>query len=212
MFELIVIKSKGHKLVDSKILHKELEVASNHADWIRRRIENYGFLLNEDYYSNMSVRSDGKAGKKRKEYYLTFDMVKELCMLENNDKGKATRKYFINYEKNNRNKEVIELASKEVRKSLTDAVEESGEQERMHNYGFSTYTLMVYKWLGIKKDYQQWKKSTGGKGEYRKTLSTEMREKVANAEGLVKGMLNLQKQHAEIKATLEPLFTIKEIK
>jgi phage regulator Rha-like protein len=110
------------------------------------------------------------------------------------------------------NKQVVVSAiSKQVRKSLTDAVEESGEQERMHNHGFSTYTLMVYKFLGIKKDYQDWKKSTGGKGDYRKTLPVEMRERIATAETLVKGMLELQKQHSEIKSVLEPLFKVKEI-
>ncbi len=127
---------------------------------------------------------------------LKFKLINEFRMM----------KEFIN------KKFITEGIALQVRKSLTDAVEESGEQERMHNHGFSTYTLMVYKFLGIQKDYQSWKKETGGKGDYRKTLPAEMREKIANAESLVKGMLNLHKQHNEIRDTLEPLFKTKEIK
>ena len=63
MFELELVEKKGTQLIDSKLLHKNLEVASYHADWIRRRIENYGFEEGQDYYSNLSIRSDGKAGK-----------------------------------------------------------------------------------------------------------------------------------------------------
>jgi len=34
-----------------------------------------------------------------KEYYISLDMAKELSMVENNDKGKQARKYFIQVEK-----------------------------------------------------------------------------------------------------------------
>ena len=33
------------------------------------------------------------------EYYLTIDMAKELCMVENNNKGRHIRRYFIEIEK-----------------------------------------------------------------------------------------------------------------
>ena len=32
-------------------------------------------------------------------YYLTIDMSKELCMVENNETGRKIRKYFIEVEK-----------------------------------------------------------------------------------------------------------------
>jgi phage anti-repressor protein len=209
MFDIEIIKNKGFDVIDSKLLHKELSVASYHKDWIRRRIDGYGFEEGTDYFTKQCSTLSG--GSKRKDYLITLDMAKELCMLENNDKGKATRKYFIAVEKDYRKQNIILGISLDKRKSLTDAVKDSGEQLRMHNHVFSTYTLMVYKFLGIKKDYQDWKKSTGGKGDYRKTLSLELRERIANAETFVRGMLELQKQHGEIKAVLEPLFKVKEI-
>lgn len=212
MFELELVEKKGTQLIDSKLLHKNLEVASYHADWIRRRIENYGFEEGQDYYSNLSIRSDGKAGKPSKNYYLTLDMAKELCMLENNEKGKATRKYFIKAEKEYRTQSTILLASKEIRKSLADTLNHTGENERMHNQGFSTYTLMIYSLMGIKEEFKEWKKSTVEKGEFRMTLELPVREKLATVESLVSDLLKLEKQYSEIKTIIEPLFKNKEIK
>lgn len=47
----------------------------------------------------MANRSDGKPGKRRTEYHLTLDMAKELAMVENNDKGRQIRRYFISLER-----------------------------------------------------------------------------------------------------------------
>ena len=40
-----------------------------------------------------------KGSSVRKEYALSLDMAKELCMIENNEKGRTIRKYFIEVEK-----------------------------------------------------------------------------------------------------------------
>jgi len=98
MFDIEIVQKKGMALIDSKLLHKKLEVASYHADWIRRRIENYGFVEGEDYFISKMSKSK-KMGRPTVDYLLTLDMAKELCMLENNEKGKATRKHFIQAEK-----------------------------------------------------------------------------------------------------------------
>ncbi len=47
----------------------------------------------------MSDRSGGSKGKKRRDYLITLDMAKELAMLENNEVGTKTRRYFIQCEK-----------------------------------------------------------------------------------------------------------------
>ncbi|MCP4393973.1 MAG: hypothetical protein GY804_06885, partial [Alphaproteobacteria bacterium] len=109
------------------------------------------------------------------------------------------------------NQETIRLASKEVRKSLTDAVEEYGENERMHGHGFSTYTLMVYKLLGIKDQYRAWKKTAKKTDEFRKTLAPDLRKRVSTAESMIKALLELGNEYKEIYATIEPLFNNKEI-
>jgi phage anti-repressor protein len=209
MFELELIEKKGMQLVDSKLLHKNLEVASSHADWIRRRIENYGFEEGQDYilYHCSTLRG----GTKRNDYYLTIDMAKELCMLENNEKGKATRKYFIAAEKEYRKQYIVLMAGKAVRKSLTDVLKDTGENERMHNQGYPTYTLMIYSLMGIKEQFKEWKKTTGGTGEFRLTLDLPVREKLATIESLVGDLLKLDKQYSEIKEIIEPFFKDKSV-
>ena len=53
--------------------------------------------------------------------------------------------------------ETIRLAGIQVRKSLTDSVKDSGENERMHGHGYSQYTKMVYEICGIKDQFIVWK-------------------------------------------------------
>lgn len=75
-------------------LHEALGVETRYNDWFDRMCE-YGFSEGKDYYSFLSNRSDGKAGKPRTDHQLTIPMAKELCMLQRTDKGKQMRQYFI---------------------------------------------------------------------------------------------------------------------
>ena len=79
---------------NAETLFKFLVVNSKFADWIKNRITQYGFAENQDYI----VRTTYTGRRPRKEYFVTLDMAKELCMVENNDKGKEARRYFIKCE------------------------------------------------------------------------------------------------------------------
>lgn len=80
---------------NAETLFKFLVINSKFADWIKNRITQYGFTENQDYI----VRTIHTGRRPRKEYFVTLDMAKELCMVENNDKGKEARQYFIKCEK-----------------------------------------------------------------------------------------------------------------
>ena len=80
---------------NAETLFKFLVVNSKFADWIKNRITQYGFIENQDYI----VKTTYTGRRPRKEYFVTLDMAKELCMVENNDKGKEARRYFIKCEK-----------------------------------------------------------------------------------------------------------------
>jgi len=80
---------------NAETLFKFLVVNSKFADWIKNRITQYGFIENQDYI----VKTTYTGRRPRKEYFITLDMAKELCMVENNDKGKEARRYFIKCEK-----------------------------------------------------------------------------------------------------------------
>ena len=128
--EVIEIVTKYNKLlpilsedgegfcVNSKDLHKQLQVGRDYTTWIKDRIKKYDFIINEDYIdywvkdgiifddtqmgdvklditnSNQMVRNGYS-----KEYKLTIDCAKQLCMVQNNNLGKMTRKYFIYVER-----------------------------------------------------------------------------------------------------------------
>lgn len=90
------------QLCNARELHAVLEVGKDFSNWIKDRIAEYGFTEGEDYSPKLANRSDGKAGRRRTDYHLTLDMAKELAMIENNDKGRQVRRYFIACEKKSR--------------------------------------------------------------------------------------------------------------
>ena len=93
-----LIKIYNGSLINARELHAFLESRQKFADWIKNRIEKYDFEEGKSYFIKLGNRSDGLAGKPRKEYYLTIGMAKELAMVENNSKGKEARRYFIQCE------------------------------------------------------------------------------------------------------------------
>lgn len=80
--------------VNSREIYEYLEIATAYSEWIKRAIEKYDFIENQDY---LVVLTDSKSGKR--DYVVSMDMAKELCMVSNTEKGKETRKYFIQAEK-----------------------------------------------------------------------------------------------------------------
>jgi anti-repressor protein len=93
------ISNQSIQLCNARDLYQFLEVGKDFSTWIKNRIEQYGFIEGEDYSPILGNRSDGKSGKRRIEYHLTLDMAKELAMVENNDKGRQIRRYFISLER-----------------------------------------------------------------------------------------------------------------
>lgn len=95
--ELIKVQDIGGRPgVDARELHSALGVSSRFNDWIASKIEKYGFEEGQDFYSENSKSTGGRPGV---EYALSLDMAKELAMVENNEKGKEVRRYFIEIEK-----------------------------------------------------------------------------------------------------------------
>ena len=98
MTELIKVnydESTDKPTVSGRDLHEALGVETRYNDWFKRMTE-YGFTENEDFYSNLSKTSDG--GRPATDHQLTIPMAKEICMLQRNEKGKQFRKYFISIE------------------------------------------------------------------------------------------------------------------
>ncbi|HBD7822317.1 TPA: antA/AntB antirepressor family protein [Escherichia coli] len=96
------ISNEPTLLVNARDLHGFLEVGKDFSNWIRARLNEYGFVENLDYIL-FSPNLAKTPGRRRKEYHLTLDTAKELAMVERNEKGRQIRRYFIECEKKLRN-------------------------------------------------------------------------------------------------------------
>lgn len=109
MNELIKItETNGQRAVSARELHKFLEATERFSNWFERQLQ-YGFTENVDYVG--CKQFNALANQELMDYALTIDCAKEISMLQRNEKGKQARKYFIEVEKN----------WKERQKSLTPA-------------------------------------------------------------------------------------------
>ena len=84
------------QLCDARDLHSFLAVGRFFSNWIKERIEQYGFVEGEDFLPFLAKSTGGRPAT---EYHLTLDMAKELAMVENNDQGRQVRRYFIAMER-----------------------------------------------------------------------------------------------------------------
>ena len=85
-------------------LHSFLEVGKDFSNWVKDRIDAFGFVEGQDFViveglSTPNLVSAKSRPQTTKEYYLTIDMAKELSMVERNEKGKQARRYFIECER-----------------------------------------------------------------------------------------------------------------
>jgi phage anti-repressor protein len=87
--------------VSARELHAYLGNKAQFSNWIRNRIDQYGFLESVDFVTkenSLELESRGYTPIK-KEYFITVDIAKELSMVERTENGKIARKYFIECEK-----------------------------------------------------------------------------------------------------------------
>lgn len=89
------IDHDGQQMFDARQLHAWLGVRDYFGMWMSRRIAEYGWTEGEDFYA--TKRKTG--GRPRTDYLITLDMAKELAMVERTERGRGTRRYFIEMEK-----------------------------------------------------------------------------------------------------------------
>jgi anti-repressor protein len=83
--------------VNARDLHAFLCVGTEFSHWMKRRVEEFGFVQDTDFVTSFLSIDDGGDG--RTQYHLTLDMGKELAMVERNKQGKVARQYFIDCER-----------------------------------------------------------------------------------------------------------------
>ena len=117
MTELIKIETDENMepVVRGRDLHKMLGVVTAYKDWFPRMCE-YGFIEGQDFSSFLSESTGGRPAV---DHLIKLDMAKELCMIQRTEKGKQTRQYFIQVEKDYNSPEKImaralQIAQKEI--------------------------------------------------------------------------------------------------
>lgn len=122
-----LIQNQPVQLCNARELHSFLEIQTRYNDWVKNRINEYGFTQDEDYL----VITERTNGRPRKEYHITLDMGKELGMVERNERGRQIRKYFIECERRASQPKQIALP----------------EPEKKFTFEFTEYELQQLAWL-----------------------------------------------------------------
>ncbi|EKA1297523.1 antA/AntB antirepressor family protein [Campylobacter coli] len=129
-----------------------LNSLQDYSNWIKNRISHYNFIENQDYIIEIVYTK----GRPRKEYYVTLDMAKELCMVENNEKGRQARRYFIECEKRLKNLEAKQMQKLAFRQSLGYKSQLKQQKEKYENkIKALQYDLEKKKELSFKRKLSQ---------------------------------------------------------
>lgn len=119
---LPVVDNNKNKVIDARFLHSFLGVRRDFTTWIKDRISKYDFIENQDFVIirydylgntlNINIPDFGESDNQKvakTDYLLLMDMAKELSMVENNEKGRIARKYFISIEKKYKESNALSL-------------------------------------------------------------------------------------------------------
>ena len=124
-----LIQNQPVQLCNARELHAFLEIQTRYNDWIKNRINEYGFIQDEDYL----VITERTNGRPRKEYHITLDMGKELGMVERNERGRQIRQYFIRCER--------------TLKTLQQPQQLALPESEKFTFEFTEYELQQLAWL-----------------------------------------------------------------
>ena len=131
-----LIQNQPVQLCNARELHTFLDIGKDYSTWIKDRINEYGFIQDEDYF----VITERTNGRPRKEYHITLDMGKELGMVERNERGRQIRQYFIRCER------TLKALPQPQQLALP-------EPEKKFTFEFTEYELeqLVWLWCGHKQ-------------------------------------------------------------
>ena len=141
-------------------------------------------------------------------YYLTEEQATLLITFLKNTPVVADFKvslvaaFYVMRQELTRRKE-LRTEGKPIRRSLTDALRDSGENERMHGHAYAAYTNLAYK-LATGKSARQLRKERGAerKAVAADVLTSEELESYQKQEYAIVALLDVGLDYPRIQAAL----------
>lgn len=149
-------------------------------------------------------------------YYMTRDGFTIMAMGYTGEKAMQFKEAYINQfnamEKVLQGKMIEREKGIVVRQSLTKALQQSMENERMHGHAYSTYTNCIYKVLFGKNAKQiREELEISKKDNLRDYLSTEELKAIQSMECLVSGLADCGWNYEDIKEFIQKNNTVAQI-
>ena len=110
----------GNQGINARDVHRLLRSKRHYSMWIKARIEQAGFIENQDFAivqslvvelpklasenpdyflrNKMGEQKETRGGHNKVDYIVSLDMAKHLCLMEKNEIGRAVRQHFIDAE------------------------------------------------------------------------------------------------------------------
>ena len=182
------------------------EKGKHYAQWIKDNVTENPFA-EESEFSPILRKPQKQGGRPTEDYKITASLAKRISMADKSERGEQARNYFIGCEQalvriaEQKHKTEVERAKGiAVRNALTSAIKRSGENERMHNMAYPTYTDLVYRSL-FGKSAKQFRDENGltKKDDLRDLFNTEELQQIQNAEMLVSSLIGYGWGYYEIK-------------
>ncbi len=205
---LVLIKPIGSKMEPYTTADKVAEYAQVQHKHINRLIQQH----EKDLSEFGTVRFENEACPHRtgasmsKIYYLNEQQATLLITyLKNTPPVRAFKKAlvhdFFEARQEIERRKAQRVVKAPVRRALTDAIRDSGENERMHGHAFATYTNLIYK-AAVGKTATQLRKA-GGKDALQH-LDADQLAAVTKREAQVCTLLDCGMTYDAIRAVLEP--------
>ncbi len=215
-----VIGGRETNIVSARALHKVLGVGRDFTNWIKGRIEEYGFKKGVDFELVEYLTSPNSASAKSRQqlahdYLLTLNMAKELAMVERTEQGRAVRQYFIRCEEELHKVAPVRSAAlrRELKARITVASyfkpmcaaleayrAELGKNTFQHHY--TTEANMLARIVLGGMTAKQWAQANGITGEPRDHMSTLQLEHLSYLEQSNITLIELGQGYHQRKAEL----------
>lgn len=97
MNEIVRVENKGEKqVVSARELYEKLNMDKSHwKRWANNNIESNSFFVENVDYQTLAIMANGN---ETKDYWISIDMAKHICMMSRTEEAHRIREYFIKIE------------------------------------------------------------------------------------------------------------------